>query len=288
MTNTQFKLSTAHGALAISDTGGSGVPLVLLHGSGASGEVFRSQFQSPLANHFRMIAIDLPGHGGSDRFSDPAQTYALPEVARSISGLFPRLGIDRAVVMGWSLGGHIAIEMMASAPDQLAGVMIAGTPPIDTGPLSSLRAFHLNPTILLVSKSRLSHTDAEKIARMCYGDQASAEHVKTILATDPAMRLRITRSLLKADGANQKATVETSPIPLAVVHGETDPAVRTSFLNNLSYANLWEGKVHVIKGVGHAPFMAAPNSFNALLHRFATEVSITHPARDKSAVARRA
>lgn len=288
MTIAQFKLPTAHGAIAVSDTGGSGMPVVLLHGSGASGDVFRGQLESPLANHFRLIAIDLPGHGASDRFTDPGKSYALPAVAQTISGLFPKLGIERAVIMGWSLGGHIAIEMMARAPHQLAGVMISGTPPIDSGPLSSLRAFHLNPTILLVSKLRLSQTDAERIARMSYGAQAAPNHVQSILASDPAMRLRITRSLLRAEGANQKFTVETSPVPLAVIHGEDDPAVRAGYLMGLRYANLWDGMVHQIKDAGHAPFMAAPNSFNALLFRFATEMGITHPVRDKADWARRA
>jgi pimeloyl-ACP methyl ester carboxylesterase len=283
-----YELPTAHGTIAVSDTGGPGQPLVLLHGSSASSAVFSRQLESPLANHFRLIAMDLPGHGHSSNFHNPDISYTLPIIAQTIARLFSPLGIDRAVVMGWSLGGHIAIEMMAKFPDLLTGVMISGTPPIDTGPLSTLRAFHLNPAVLLVSKPRLTHREAERLARLSFGDLAAPDQVQSILRTDPDIRSRVTRSLLRGDGADQRQTVETSPIPLAVVNGADDPAVRTSYLTGLSYANLWDHKVHLIAGGGHAPFMTTPNSFNALLHRFVTETAIGLPQPLQPAVAQRA
>ncbi len=283
-----FNLPTAHGAIAISDTGGTGRPLVMLHGSSASSAVFSGQLQSPLADHFRLIAIDLPGHGRSDNFQSPDISYTIPVIARTIAGLFAPLGIDRAVVMGWSLGGHIAIEMMAGFAHRLAGVMICGTPPIDTGPLATLRAFHFNPATLLVGKSNLSRHQAERLAQLCFGDRALPGHVEAILRTDPHVRPRVTRSLLRGEGADQKRTVQTSPISLAVVNGADDPAVRASYLASLDYANLWDRKVHLIAGGGHAPFLAAPNTFNALLHRFATAAAFRTPFPAEPAVARRA
>lgn len=288
MSVSPIELPTAHGVISVRDTGGPGKPVVFLHGSSASAAVFSAQLESPLANHFRLIAIDLPGHGRSDNFDNPDVSYTLPIVAQTIARLFPPLGIARAVMVGWSLGGHVAIEMMAKYPHLLAGVMISGTPPLDSSPLTPLRAFHLNPAVLLVSKPNLSRRDAERLARMSFGDLAAPGHIEAILRTDPQIRPRITRSLLRGDGADQKATIETSPIPLAVVNGTDDPAVRASYLTGLAYANLWERKVHLIAKGGHAPFLAAPNVFNALLHRFAMEAHTYRVHQGAAAVAKRA
>ncbi len=249
----------------------------MLHGSGASYRVFSAQFESALPEHFRLIAIDLPGHGRSDDFSEPHIGYTLPALAETIAGLFPDLGFERASVFGWSLGGHIAMEMMARLPQRLSGVMIAGAPPIDSGPLGTLSAFHLNPTILLASRPVLSPSQAERIAHMCYGDRSDRELVDAILRTDPDFRPRAVRSLLRGPAANQRHTVQTCPVPLAVVHGTNDPAIRAGYLVSLAYANLWDRRVHFIPDGHHAPFMARPHTFNALLHRFATEVGISAP-----------
>lgn len=288
MSVSPIELPTAHGVISVRDTGGPGKPVVFLHGSSASAAVFSAQLESPLANHFRLIAIDLPGHGLSGNFDNPEISYTLPIVTQTIARLFPQLGIARAVLMGWSLGGHVAIEMMAKSPHLLAGVMISGTPPIDTAPLTALRAFHLNPAVLLVSKGTLSRRDAERLARLSYGELANADHIETILRTDPHIRSRITRSLLRGEGADQKAVVQSSPIPLAVVNGADDPAVRTSYLTGLDYANLWERKVHLIPNGGHAPFLAAPHIFNTLLHRFAMEAHTFRIPQGAAAIAQRA
>ncbi|WP_196260235.1 alpha/beta fold hydrolase [Pelagibacterium limicola] len=288
MSRSRYKLETAYGAIAVCDTGGSGQPLIMLHGSSASSDVFEQQMASPLADHFRLVAIDLPGHGRSGNFLHPDLTYILPNLTQTIAGLFPRLGIERAVVMGWSLGGHIAIEMMAKHPSHLAGVMVTGTPPLDTGPLATLRAFHFNPAILLVSRPELSPRDATRLAHMYYGDMATPALIEAIRRTDPHIRPRITRSLLRGDGANQRQVVETSPIPFAVVQGADDPAIRAGYLLGLNYANLWDGRVHLLDNGGHAPFMRLPNTFNALLHRFATEAGIGRPLPLDRSAARRA
>lgn len=288
MPASRFSILTKDGAIAVTDTGGSGPPLVLLHGAGASGAVFSAQFESPLTGHFRLVAIDLPGHGRSDRFARPETGYTLPHVAAALARIFPHLGIERAVVYGWSLGGHIAIEMMARFPELFAGAAISGAPPNEPGTLGTLRAFHLNPTSLLTAKPNLSFNEAARLARLFYGDDAGSDHIATILATDPQARPRMMYSVLRGDGANQKQVVQTSPVPLAVFHGAMDRTVRAGYLTGLDYANLWDGKVHIIPHAGHAPFLAAPNTFNALLHRFATEAGLGVPRPAQPPIARRA
>ena len=157
--------------------------LLMLHGSGSSKEVFSRQFDSRLADRFRMIAIDLPGHGGSSDAADPGKTYTIGGLAGVVSAVADRLGLGRFAILGWSLGGHIAIEMMSARSD-IAGLVLCATPPLGRGPLASFRGFHTNWDLLLASREKFSQRDAERLRRLCFRDAGDP----SFLSVDPARR----------------------------------------------------------------------------------------------------
>jgi pimeloyl-ACP methyl ester carboxylesterase len=68
--------------------------------------------QGPLAENHRLIAFDLPGHGQSSNAPHPARSYTLPGLADACVELLEKLGVTEAIAFGWSLGGHIGIEMV--------------------------------------------------------------------------------------------------------------------------------------------------------------------------------
>jgi len=264
--------------VAVFQSEGTGLPIVLLHGSGASAQVFSRQFESPLAERHRLVSFDLPGHGRSPDATDPESTYSLAALTALTLSLLDQLEIARALVCGWSLGGHIAIEMMREAPERLAGVMVSGTPPIARGPLAPLRAFQMRPELLLASKEVFTEQDAVRYAALCFGGDADEEHIADVLRADGRMRRIIARSMT-GRGPDQKHVVETSPVPLAVVNGAEDPLVRLGYVAGLRYAHLWDGICHIIPDAGHAPFLNAPNAFNLLLLRFAHEMALREARR---------
>ncbi|WP_189423718.1 alpha/beta fold hydrolase [Devosia pacifica] len=279
---------TRVGRIAVHDTLVDRPPLLMLHGLGSDGLVFQRQFASPLADHFRLIAFDLPGHGQSDDCEDVDQAYTLPALAELTAAVLEASGIKRVAVFGWSIGGHIAIELMSRHPEMLSGVMISGAAPIGRGPVAALKGFQAHWDMLLASKAVYTSKDAERFARLCFKDGATPDDVAAVLRADGAMRTRVNRSLMRGEGANQKTVVQTSPIPLAVVNGSDEPVVRLRYLAGLQYRNLWEGMCHILPDAGHAPFRNRPYAFNTLLHRFAAEVAIHERATPPVELHRRA
>jgi len=73
-------------------------------------------------------------------------------------------------------------------------------------------------------------------------------------------------------GTDQLRLVETLERPLAIVSGGDEPFVNNTYLQAISYRHLWEGRVHILPGIGHAPFWEAPAQFDPLLGRFLTDV----------------
>src|SRR4051812_30410237 len=91
------------------DRRGAGEPLVLLHGQGLSRRSW-DPVVDLLADHFDVIAVDLPGHGRSPR--QPAGAgYAPNDLARAVAELLDELGLRTAHVAGNSLGGWVALEL---------------------------------------------------------------------------------------------------------------------------------------------------------------------------------
>jgi pimeloyl-ACP methyl ester carboxylesterase len=102
---------------------GEGSPLLLLHGWGASAELF-----APIINALqpgrRLIVPDLPGFGGSE---PPPVPWSAHEYALWTAKLLDRLGVDRADVIGHSNGGRIALVLAATYPDRIGKLVLTGS-----------------------------------------------------------------------------------------------------------------------------------------------------------------
>jgi pimeloyl-ACP methyl ester carboxylesterase len=261
------------GRIAYRDSGGKGMPILFVHGLCGSKEVFEHQFVAPLTDLFRLIAFDLPGHGASDDARDPRKSYSVDALTRTTVDVMNYLRLERALVVGWSLGGHIALEMIDRFPERLAGVAAVGAPPVGRGWLAPLRAFRMRSEMLLARKAVFSTRDAERWQRLCYGPEADGMHFAAILRADGRVRTETNRSFQRGGTTDQRRTVETSRIPLAMINGADDPIVRRGYLDTVAFSNLWEKQLHAIEGAGHTPFLSHPNSFNVLLLRFASDMS---------------
>jgi pimeloyl-ACP methyl ester carboxylesterase len=105
---------------------GSGEPVVLVHGLGANVELnWRIPgILSALAKNHQVIALDLPGHGGSDKPEKP-EAYGV-QMAEDVVLLMDHLKIKKAHVVGYSLGGMITVKLLTLHPDRVISATIGG------------------------------------------------------------------------------------------------------------------------------------------------------------------
>lgn len=267
-----YVVETELGRIAVRDTRGGAMPLLLLHGGGYSGDIFSAQLNDTELRGFRLIVPDLPGHGESDNAAHPESGYSVSGLASAIAALIEELGLVNCVVAGWSLGGHVAIELLG-AHCSIAGVAITGAPPLVQGGLGMIRGFHFSRDMLLASKAKLMEHEAARYMRMTLGPDAPHEFADLILRADPQSRPVAMRSLVSGQGCDQRDTVESSPVPVCLIQGQNDPFARTGYVTGIRGNAIYEGGCKVIAGAGHAPFLDAPGEFNALLADFARDVA---------------
>jgi pimeloyl-ACP methyl ester carboxylesterase len=103
------------------ETHGSGRPLILLHGGLGSGEMFGPVIPALAASH-RVIVVDLQGHG---RTADIDRPIEIPLMADDIGALIDHLGLDRPDLVGYSLGGGVALHTAAKYPDKVGRLVAA-------------------------------------------------------------------------------------------------------------------------------------------------------------------
>lgn len=131
-------LETSHGTIAYVEAGTGSPALLLLHGNSFCSKIWRYVLNSDLTGTHRIIAFDLPGHGDSSNAVNPEKDYTQPGYARAAIEVLTKLGVKEVICLGWSLGGHNAIEMIPIAPAAgivIKRIMIVGTPPVGFGDL---------------------------------------------------------------------------------------------------------------------------------------------------------
>ena len=109
---------------------GSGYPVICIHGAGpgASAESNFKLNAGPFSEKFRVVLYDMPQYGKSDKvvLTEPRLKYN----ARILNGFMAALGIDKAHIVGNSMGGQVAMKLGLDYPDRLTKVVIIGSTPI--------------------------------------------------------------------------------------------------------------------------------------------------------------
>jgi pimeloyl-ACP methyl ester carboxylesterase len=118
------KFATVNGKKIYYEESGSGMPLLILHGF--SGTTLKwTNYVPEFSKSFRVITMDLPGHGRSD-YMDTTEVYLHKKAAEYIIGVLDQLKIDSVHVMGSSSGGFITLYMATMRPELLKKIIVIG------------------------------------------------------------------------------------------------------------------------------------------------------------------
>ena len=102
---------------------GEGRPLLLIHGLGASAATWRDNI-GPLSETFRVYAVDMPGHGDSDKLD---VDYSTDNIVRYLAQLTETLSIDRPAMIGHSISGALGIVAALRHPDLFSSLVLVGS-----------------------------------------------------------------------------------------------------------------------------------------------------------------
>lgn len=261
---------------------GSGPDLVLLHGWAMHGGMWGSILH-PLARHFRLHIVDLPGHGFSrepasactSSLAGPAglagyQTDALTAMVEMVADALP----TNCIVCGWSLGGQIAIELALREPVRVQKIAL-----ISTTPCFIKREdwrWGMETTTLQLFSENLKRDYTTTMKRFLTLQMSGGNDTATVL---PKLR----KSLFER-GEPEEAALEagiqvllTSDLrdklrnviqPALLLHGENDVITHPDAARWMKQ-RLRNSELLMLPACGHAPFLSYPDEFLASMVQFA-------------------
>ena len=239
-----------------------GEPVVLLHGGGGNRQMWARTVQG-LADRYRVIAPDLPGHGELR-----TQRFDLRRATDVVAAAIDREAAGHAVVVGLSLGGYVAIALAERSPERLAGLVLSGA-----------TAEYLGRGGLA---TRLAAIPVRLGAR--WFDRKSAEAIRRIAPADIAEPMLVaglsTRGAAEAfwrlPGRDYHAMLAGYRGPLLVLNGERDHENRKAEARALA---AWpQARVEVIEDAGHACAVSQPDRFTGAVRRFLDGLTDARPA----------
>jgi pimeloyl-ACP methyl ester carboxylesterase len=253
------------------------MPLVLIHGAGCNLEDMRLALGDRLAGR-RLILIDRPGHGFSERRgangSSPAYQAAM------LCGVLDRLGVERAIMVGHSWGGVLALRLALDHPQRVASLVLLAPP---LYPLSRGMTWFYEIMAVPYLGWLIVHTMLLPVGVLFIGmgfcgafwPQMPPRHylrrAGTLLSLRPKTFLASSRDIahLKSNLPPQAARYGALAVPTTIVTGDRDLIVAPR-RHALAFANAVPAvKLVVLPGIGHMLHHAAPERVVAEIERLA-------------------
>lgn len=252
---------------------GTGRPVVLLHGWAFDHRVWDRQIRVLAEAGHSTIAVDLRGHGRSDR---PYDGYALDRLARDVICVITELDLEPTVLIGWSLGGVTALRVALDAPQLLTKLVLVGSNGVATSrqagyPFGPPSSSHLPDLRAAELADRLSARRALLRGAFAYPpDDSVVSHLLQQTLDTPSWAGAATLTTLLE--ANQVAEIHRLALPTAQIIGDKDPIFSRRGAIWLAQ-HVDRLKQVVLPDCGHYPMIEVPDIFDdALLQVIAATV----------------
>jgi pimeloyl-ACP methyl ester carboxylesterase len=246
---------------------GEGPPIVLIHGFGAALDWWDDIAPQLAADH-RVIRLDLIGHGGTEA---PASGYAIERQAKLVAAVLDKLGVDRVVAIGHSMGGEVATALAEADPKRIERLVLIDSPPKAETTFRLGTRLALMPVIGELLSRFMSDAAIRKMLAQGFAPgfpvpEKFVADVKQLTYT--AFRTAHDDSIAYE---TEKPVVERlaalDPVPpLLVIFGSRDALVAPESAK--LYETVPGAKVVILAGPGHSLMVEAPEKTLALIKNF--------------------
>jgi pimeloyl-ACP methyl ester carboxylesterase len=260
--------------LHVEETGNPrGKPILFIHGLTVCGSVWKRQLDSELGSDFRLVAMDLRGHGASAK---PRDVYGDPKLwADDIRAVMDTLELDDPVLSGWSYGGIVISDYVScygedaiAATNWVGAVSRLGEPLVAAG--------FLHEAFIALVPGFFSENIAEgaaalqQLIRFCAHAELPLEEWYSFVGYMHSVPPYVRQGLLSRNVDND-AVIARMRTPMLVSCGAEDEIVTPAMRDRLMELRP-DAKLSVYPGVGHAPFWEAYERFNHELREFRESV----------------
>jgi 3-oxoadipate enol-lactonase len=241
-----------------------GLPLIFIHGFPFSKAMWKTQLSALKETH-RVIAYDVRGHGDTE---PGAAQFSLPQFADDLFFFMDALKIERAILIGLSMGGYIALRAIQRQPERIAGLILCDT---QCAADSEEGREKRKKTIAFIQKNGLSVYAEESLKNLFAPASFTAKKDQvtfiqdTILKT-PASTICLTLQAL-ADRKETCSSLTEIKVPVCILVGKEDKITSPELASKMQVL-IKDSTLHIIEGAGHLSNLENPEQFNTHVKNF--------------------
>ncbi len=257
----------------------AGQPVLFLHGFSQCRLAWGKQLASDLADDLRLVALDLRGHGLSDK---PRDAYGDPRLwADDVRAVIEALGLERSILVGWSYAGLVIGDYLrAYGEARLGGINLVGA----ATKLGSEAALAVIGPEFLALVPAFCSTDVEEsvrgldaFVRLCVHGEPEPRDLYCMLGYNAVVPPHVRQGLLARALVDNDDVLARLSIPVLITHGEEDRVVLRAAAEQHA-GTIPHARTSSYPGVGHATFWEDAERFNRELRDFAGQVRTGAPA----------
>jgi pimeloyl-ACP methyl ester carboxylesterase len=245
-----------------------GRPILFIHGARQAWLAWSRQLDSELARDHRLVAMDLRGHGLSDK---PRDAYGDSRLwADDVRAVMDALNLDRPILCGWSYGPLVILDYLRHyGEDRIGGIhFVGGITKLGSDAAMSV----ITPEFLslvpgfFATDGEESVRSLESSLRLCFFQQPSASDLYLMLGYNVSVPSHVRQALLSRVIDNDDLLPRIRK-PVLITQGDRDAIVKPEAVDQHK-AGLPHAQTHIMPDAGHAPFWEDAAAFNQRLHTF--------------------
>jgi len=239
--------------------------LLFVHGNSGSKNVYHHQLACDLFKDYRVIAIDLPGHGQSSRCEDE-DCYTITWYSKMVKSFINTLNLTSVVLVGHSLGGHVVVG--ASDKSYTKGLVIFHTPPLNRT-YDAAYGFNQSPHFACYLNGEVSPDNVDLLLDATLYNKNAYEPflLNDFMNTHPSCRTKLGTSAQANVQLSEIDKLKKATFPIAIFTTDHDPIVNVNYIKELNF-RLRSGDLVCINEAGHYPQLENPEAFNRELLNF--------------------
>lgn len=254
--------------IAYSDTG-AGISLIFLHAFPLNRTMWAPQ-EAHFSRRFRVVTVDLRGHGESDA---PLWHSSLEQYADDVNGLLDHLAIERAVLIGLSMGGYVNFAFYRKYARRVQALVLADTRAAADSAEARTGRFNLAQAAYRKGAEAVAEIMLPKLlgATSIVEQPGIVRQVRHMIETCEVSGI-VVDSMAMAERPDSMSLLSLIRCPTLVLVGEEDHTTPPSEARLMAQA-IPGARLSVIPGAGHMSNLEQPDLFNQVVATFAEELS---------------
>jgi len=269
-----LRVPVGPGAMHVERFGHGGTAVILIHGFGTSSFLWRNVAPAITEAGHTAYAVDLFGHGESDRPMDA--DFGIAAQAEYLDAAMTALRVARGIVVGVDIGGDIALRLAATRPERVEKLVLVNTPAFDELPAKDITQMQRSTAKFAFRTTRGVLGAAPLIEGVLRGSVADPEahmpvkliarYLAPFAGRDGVSHLLALASSISADDF-EDVDLKTIHVPALVIWGEEDPFTDSKMADKLVNV-LPDGRLVRLPGIGRLVPEESPERMNSLLLEF--------------------